>query len=80
MKVTALARNFLPLRQAAALRPNHRLELLEPPLSAELTIAMTDSGMLGEGLNSASSLRARSAFFIPAVIDILCRYNKAEGL
>jgi hypothetical protein len=35
-------------------------------LSAELTTVMTDSGMLGERLNSATSLRARSAFIIPA--------------
>jgi hypothetical protein len=45
-------------KQAAAVRPNYRRESLGSPLSAELTIAMTDSGMLGERLNSACSLRA----------------------
>jgi hypothetical protein len=67
MKVTALPRNFLARdKQGAAVRPNHRRESLESPMSAELTIAMNDSGMLRERLNSASSLRARFAFFIPA--------------
>jgi hypothetical protein len=67
MKVTALARNFLPMRQtAAAVPPNHRFESLDSPLSAELKIVMTDSGTLWEHLDSASSLRVRSALFIPA--------------
>jgi hypothetical protein len=67
MKVIALARTFSYCeKQAAAVRPNHRRKSSEAPLSADLTIVMTDSDMLGERLNSSSSLRARSGFFIPA--------------
>jgi hypothetical protein len=48
MKVTTLARNFLHCdKQAAAVSSSHQRESSESPLSADLTIAMTDSGMLG---------------------------------